>query len=135
MAGLRRLGLSQHVTDVLDTDDFLPAVGQGAIAIAARAGDERVRTAVAPILDPATGHALAAERAFLLVLDGSCRTPIAGHARLDDGAIAFRGLVLRPDGSESVETARRGGADDAAALGRDAGLEIRARMPSGFLAA
>jgi hydroxymethylbilane synthase len=135
LAGLRRLGLAEHVTAVLDTDDFLPAVGQGAIAIAIRAADERVAAALAPILDPATGQALAAERAFLAVLDGSCRTPIAGHARLVDGGLAFRGLVLRPDGSDSIEAARRGGAAEAAALGREAGLELRARMPADFLAA
>jgi hydroxymethylbilane synthase len=133
MAGLRRLGLSEHVTAVLDTDDFLPAVGQGAIAIAIRTGDERVRAAVEPILDVVTGHALAAERAFLAVLDGSCRTPIAGHARLGSDGLAIRGLVLRPDGSDSLEAVRRGPAADAAALGREAGREIRARMPDDFL--
>src|SRR5215208_1720664 len=69
MAGLRRLGLAEHVTTVLDTDDFLPAVGQGAIAIAIRAEDQRVRAALQPILDGPTGHALAAERAFLTILD------------------------------------------------------------------
>lgn len=133
MAGLRRLGLTQHVTAVLEVEDFLPAVGQGAIAIAIRAGDERVERAVRPILDAETGHALAAERAFLTVLDGSCRTPIAGHARLIGGTLAFRGLVLRPDGSESLEVARRGMPADAASLGREAGLDLRSRMPAGFL--
>jgi len=133
MAGLRRLGLHEHVTAVLDTEDFLPAVGQGAIAITARAGDERVRAAVEPILDRDTGHALAAERAFLGVLDGSCRTPIAGHARLSGDTLEIRGLVLRPDGSDSLEAAQRGPVADAAALGREAGLAIRARMPADFL--
>jgi hydroxymethylbilane synthase len=133
MAGLRRLGLADHVTAVLDAGDFLPAVGQGAIALAVRSGDERVRTAVESILDADTGRALAAERAFLSVLDGSCRTPIAGHGRLEADTLEFRGLVLRPDGSESIEAVRRGAAADAAALGREAGLEIRARMPADFL--
>ena len=135
MAGLRRLGLTDHVTAILDTDDFLPAVGQGAIAVTIRAGDERVTRAVAPIIDAATGHALAAERAFLTVLDGSCRTPIAGHARLDGTGIEIRGLVLRPDGSDTLEVARSGAASDAAALGREAGLDLRSRMPAGFLSA
>lgn len=133
MAGLRRLGLTDHVTTILDTDDFLPAVGQGAIAIAIRSDDERVKTALAPILDQATGHALAAERAFLTILDGSCRTPIAGHARLVGGELEMRGIVLRPDGSESLEAMRRGSPDDAVALGREAGTELRTRMPAGFL--
>jgi hydroxymethylbilane synthase len=133
LAGLRRLGLTDHVTAILDTDDFLPAVGQGAIAIAVRDGDARVHSAVQPILDEPTGQALMAERAFLAELDGSCRTPIAGHARLAGGAVSFRGLVLRPDGSEALETARSGAPADAEALGRDAGQDLRARMPAGFL--
>ena len=74
-------------------EDFLPAVGQAAIALAARAGDRRTRDALAAIDDAATATALAAERAFLAVLDGSCRTPIAGHARLEDGRLTFRGQV------------------------------------------
>jgi hydroxymethylbilane synthase len=133
MAGLRRLGLTEHVTAVLDTDDFLPAVGQGAIAITARAGDTRVLEAIARIVDAATGAALAAERAFLTVLDGSCRTPIAGHARFAGEALDFRGLVLRPDGSEGLDVAGRGAAADAEAIGREAGQDLRARMPAGFL--
>jgi hydroxymethylbilane synthase len=133
MAGLRRLGLTEHVTAVLDTDDFLPAVGQGAIAITARVGDTRVLEAIARIVDAATGAALAAERAFLTVLDGSCRTPIAGHARFAGEALDFRGLVLRPDGSEGLDVAGRGAAADAEAIGREAGQDLRARMPAGFL--
>src|SRR5690606_32286107 len=104
MAGLRRLGLTGCVTAILDTDDFLPAVGQGAIAITIRERDAAVREALAPVLDVATGLAVSAERAFLSVLDGSCRTPIAGHARIIGGALEIRGLVLRPDGSEALET-------------------------------
>ncbi len=133
LAGLKRLGLEGHVTAVLDTADFLPAVGQGAIAIAVRAGDGRVGAAVRAILHPETGQALAAERAFLTVLDGSCRTPIAGHARLEGGRIAFRGLVLRPDGSDALDVAEAGDPAEAAALGRAAGLDLKGRMPAGFL--
>jgi hydroxymethylbilane synthase len=133
MAGLNRLGLAQHVTAALGLDDFVPAVGQGAIAITVRAGDEAAREAVARICDAATGVALAAERAFLAVLDGSCRTPIAGHARVTGREVRFHGMVLRPDGSEAIEAAPTGAADDAARLGRDAGLDIKGRMPPDFL--
>ncbi|MGO4706717.1 hydroxymethylbilane synthase [Microvirga sp. 2MCAF38] len=133
MAGLRRLGLTDHVTAILDTDDFLPAVGQGAIAVAVRDKDERVKAALRPVLDPKTGYALAAERAFLSVLDGSCRTPIAGHARLEGAELVLHGLVLRPDGSDSLVVTRRGAPSDAEALGREAGLDLKARMPAGFL--
>lgn len=133
MAGLRRLELTQHVTAILDTDDFLPAVGQGAIAITIRSRDARVEAALRPVLDGPTGQALAAERAFLAVLDGSCRTPIAGHARIDGSELVIRGLVLRPDGSDAIEVMHRGNVGDAAMLGREAGLDLLSRMPAGFL--
>jgi hydroxymethylbilane synthase len=133
MAGLRRLGMTDHVTAILETEDFLPAVGQGAIAITIRSDDERTRQAVEPILDAPTGHALAAERAFLTILDGSCRTPIAGHARLMGDELEIRGLVLRPDGSEQLDVVRRGAVSDAVSLGREAGTDLRNRMPPGFL--
>jgi hydroxymethylbilane synthase len=135
MAGLRRLGLTDHVATILNTDDFLPAVGQGAIAITIRQDDDAIRQILAPILDLATAHSLAAERAFLSVLDGSCRTPIAGHARLVGDAIEMRGLVLRPDGSDAIDVVRQGLVADAALLGHEAGLDLRSRMPAGFLAA
>ncbi len=133
VAGLKRLGLESHVTAVLDTEEFLPAVGQGAIAIVTRAEDERTRGFVNAILHEATGVALACERAFLTVLDGSCRTPIAGHARADNGTVHFRGLVLRPDGSDSVEVSGAGSAAEAVRIGEEAGRDLKARMPSGML--
>ena len=107
MAGLKRLGLVHRARAALAIEAFLPAVGQGAIAFSARSGDARTREALAAIGDAETATALAAERAYLAVLDGSCRTPIAGHARLIDGALVFRGLIVTPDGSESFAAARR----------------------------
>src|SRR5205085_10500903 len=92
LAGLKRLGLADHAAAVLEIDEFLPAVGQGAIGIETREDDENTRTMLAPINHPATAVALAAERAFLAVLDGSCRTPIAGHAIVTGDALSFRGL-------------------------------------------
>lgn len=133
MAGLKRLGLVDRVTAALEPDEFLPAVGQGAIAIMVRENDQATRLMVAAITDAATGCALAAERAFLTVLDGSCRTPIAGHAALADGQLAFNGLVLRPDGSESRDVTINGPSGDAARLGDAAGRDLRARLPAGFL--
>ncbi len=132
MAGLNRLGLAGAATAPLDLDDFVPAVGQGVIALETRAADRQTRERLAAIGDIAAATALAAERAFLAVLDGSCRTPIAGHARLADGALHFRGLVARPDGSASFDTSRAGAAADAEALGRDAGHELRARAGADF---
>lgn len=132
-AGLKRLGLADRVTSLLDLEHFLPAVGQGAIGFTARTGDDKAYAALAPILDAETGFALAAERAFLAVLDGSCRTPIAGHARVDGGELSFRGQVLRVDGSETFETTARGPTTNAAQLGREAGRELLARLPAGVL--
>ena len=134
VAGLKRLGLEDRITTILEIGEFLPAVGQGAIAIVVREGDTQTRDAVARICDRITGFQLAAERAFLAVLDGSCRTPIAGYAAVEDGRLSFRGLVLRPDGSESLEVTREGLSADATWIGREAGEELRARLPAGFLA-
>ena len=132
LAGLKRLGLADKATALLDVDEFLPAVGQGAITIEARADDARTRELLAKIDHAHTSVALVCERAFLAVLDGSCRTPIAGHATLNGDAIAFRGMILRPDGSEAFETTRAGDRRDAVALGADAGAELKAKAPPDF---
>jgi hydroxymethylbilane synthase len=134
LAGLKRLGLADAATSILSTEEFLPAVGQGIIAIEAREDDTRTRALLAAIDDRDAATALACERAFLAVLDGSCRTPIAGHATLRDGALQFRGLIARPDGSEVVETARAGAVADAVALGADAGAELKQRASADFFA-
>ncbi len=129
LAGLKRLALAHRATAILDTDHFLPAVGQGAIAITTRTGDTGVADRLAPVLDDETGLAVTCERAFLATLDGSCRTPIAGHARMSGTDLEFRGLVLAPDGSDAVETFARGPAGFAARLGEDAGHDLLARAP------
>jgi hydroxymethylbilane synthase len=133
IAGLKRLGLAHRATALLEIDDFLPAVGQGAIAIAARADDHPTRVALGAVLDADTGYQLAVERAFLGVLDGSCRTPIAGHARVSGGAIAFRGMVLRTDGSEVFEVSDTAPLADAERLGVRAGHALRDRLPPDVL--
>ena len=132
LAGLRRLGVAGAATAILDTDQFLPAVGQGAIAIETRAGDDATRALVAAINDPATLLAITVERAFLAVLDGSCRTPIAGFASINAGEVSFRGLIAKPDGSQVFETSRAGLSADAAALGADAGHELKTRAGPDF---
>ncbi|MGA8357270.1 MAG: hydroxymethylbilane synthase, partial [Xanthobacteraceae bacterium] len=108
LAGLKRLGLVGAATAVLDLDEFLPAVGQGAIGIETRDDDTKTGALVEAINDADTATALATERAFLAVLDGSCRTPIAGHARVIDGVVRFRGLIAKTDGSEALEVSREG---------------------------
>jgi hydroxymethylbilane synthase len=134
LAGLKRLGLADKATALLDVDDFLPAVGQGAVTIEARSDDARTRALLAKIDHVDTSVALLAERAFLDVLDGSCRTPIAGHAVLDGDRLSFRGMILRPDGSQVFETTRAGSRGDAVALGADAGAELKGRAPPDFFA-
>ncbi|WP_036281275.1 hydroxymethylbilane synthase [Methylocystis sp. ATCC 49242] len=131
LAGLKRLGLADRATALLPLDDFPPAVGQGAIGITSRANDPETRAALAPLLDEATALALLAERAFLAALDGSCRTPIAGHATVKDGDLTFYGEVLKADGSEVWIVRRHGRAIDAAMIGADAGNEIVLKLPHG----
>jgi hydroxymethylbilane synthase len=131
-AGLKRLGRSDAATAILEVEEFLPAVGQGAIGIEARADNARTRDLLAAIDHADTRTAIKAERAFLAVLDGSCRTPIAGHARIAAGEVAFRGMILRPDGSEVLETARGGAVADAEKLGADAGRELKGLAAPNF---
>lgn len=132
-AGLSRLKMQDIVADYLDMEAFLPACAQGAIGIETRAGDEAVRTFVAPLHDPQTAATVEAERAFLEVLDGSCRTPIAGLATIHDGKLHFRGEVLRPDGSESFDVSADGLMRDARAIGREAGLRLKSRLSANFI--
>jgi hydroxymethylbilane synthase len=132
LAGLTRLGLVAAATAVLDVREFVPAAGQGAIAITTRASDSAARAFLAPVLDAATGIALTAERAFLKVLDGSCKTPIGAYARVDAGNVAFHAIVLKPDGSRFFETAVSGPLAEAALLGETAGRDLAAQIPAGF---
>ncbi len=134
MAGLKRLGLADRARAPLSLETFLPAVGQGAIALTARSGDSRTLEALGAIADPPTFAELAAERAFLAELEGSCRTPIAGLARAAAGRLRFRGEVLRTDGSERFDIETEGNAADAAELGRAAGRTLKASLPNGVLA-
>lgn len=133
-AGLKRLGLADVVTSLLEPEEFLPAVGQGAICIESRENDAETLRLLAAIHDPETQVRLDAERAFLAVLDGSCRTPIGGLALVDGEKISFRGTVLKPDGSEVHSIAREGSVSDATMIGREAGEALKAMAGSGFLA-
>jgi hydroxymethylbilane synthase len=131
MAGLNRLGVDVPATPI-DPDEMLPAVAQGAIGIERRRGDDRVAALLAPIHDTATGHRVAAERAYLAGLDGSCQTPIAGLAELSGDRLRLRGEILRPDGSERLAHAVEGAVADAAAIGSEVAAVLRARAGQGF---
>jgi hydroxymethylbilane synthase len=128
LAGLKRLGLAGTETAILEIDEMLPAVAQGAIGIECRTGDDRVRGRLAALHHEDTATCIAAERAMLTALDGSCRTPIAGLARLDaSGGIHLRALVASPNGRLMHRAERTGDAGDAVAIGADAGAELLAR--------
>jgi hydroxymethylbilane synthase len=137
-AGLMRLGMEEHITEILDPDDFVPAVGQGAIGITCLIDDANANRRLAALNHDVTFVRVAAERAFLAVLDGSCRTPIAAHAKTDgQNRLQFQGLVAKPDGSVVHRVKRTGSATlkDAESMGRDAGLELKDRIGPDFLVA
>jgi hydroxymethylbilane synthase len=130
LAGLKRLGLQEQVTEILPTDEWLPSLAQGAIGVEIREADTRAAAAVAPLDHLPTAIALGCERAFQAALDGSCKTPIAGLATFDGTKLSFRGEVLAPDGSGSVTTSfvvdHIGcGKEEAARAGREAGIKLK----------
>jgi len=124
-AGLKRMSMEHHATRVLELEEMLPAIAQGAISFQCRSDDEKTKRYLEPLSHAATMQAVTCERAFLATLDGNCKTPIAGLATVVDGQLHFKGLVASPDGQTIFRAERTGATDDAAKLGRDAGLEIR----------
>jgi len=132
MAGLRRLGMEEVVKSAIAVEDVLPAVAQGAIGIERRAADGRAAALLEAIHDGPTGQRLAAERAFLAGLDGSCQTPIAGLAELDGGTLRLRGEILRPDGSETLQDEANAPIEDGAALGAEMAARLRGQAGPGF---
>ncbi|MGR3616217.1 MAG: hydroxymethylbilane synthase [Paracoccaceae bacterium] len=132
MAGLNRLAMADVPATAIETSDMLPAVAQGAIGIERRAGDTRSAEMLAVIHDTETGQMLAAERAYLAALDGSCQTPIAGLAVLNGGQITLQGEILRPDGSQSLGDTLSGPIEDAAKIGTTLALTLKDRAGPGF---
>ena len=132
MAGLNRLGRTDVPATPIAPDDMLPAIAQGAIGIERRLDDARVAGMLAAIHDAATAERLAAERALLAALDGSCETPIAGLAEVTGGTLRLRGQVLRPDGSEAISDDRTCPVADGAALGREMAADLLERAGPGF---
>ena len=132
MAGLNRLGMAHMARGPIDVDEMLPAVAQGAIGIERRVSDARVEALLAAIHHGPTGQRLAAERAFLLRLDGSCETPIAGLAVIEGDQIWLRGEILRPDGTKVITGDLRGAVADGVALGTTLGADLLGRAGPGF---
>ncbi len=132
MAGLNRLGMTDVPATPIETDDMLPAVAQGAIGIERRGDDTRMAEMLSAIHHVETGERLAAERAFLAALDGSCETPIAGLAELTGGTLRLRGEVLRPDGSEAIADDQSAPIEDGAELGRVMAAKLLKQGGLGF---
>ncbi|MEP2533707.1 hydroxymethylbilane synthase [Shimia sp.] len=132
LAGLNRLGMDHVASSAIAPEDMLPAVAQGAIGIERRADDTNTAEILAAIHDTPTGQRLAAERAFLAALDGSCETPIAGLCELNGATLRLRGEVLRPDGSESITDERSAPIEDGAKLGREMAEHLLAQAGPGF---
>jgi hydroxymethylbilane synthase len=134
-AGLKRLGHAEHIAALLAPEDMLPAPAQGAIGIECRSDDARSLAYLAPLDHGESAARIAAERALLAALDGSCRTPIAALAEIDDGdRLHLRALIAKPDGTVIHRAERSGAAADGAAMARDAGDELRALGGPDFFA-
>lgn len=134
MAGLTRLGMVHVARSAIAPEEVLPAVAQGTIGVERRADDAATAALLAAVHDGETATRLAAERAFLARLDGSCETPIAGLAVIEGDALWLRGEILRPDGSQAIAGERRGPLAQAADLGVALAEELLAQAPVGFLA-
>ncbi len=132
VAGLKRLGLSDKVSAILDTEEMLPAVCQGALGIECRQNDIKIRELLSRVNHQETNSCVEAERAFLKVLDGSCQTPIGGLAILKGSNFSFHGLVIRPDGSEVIFIKRDGCAKESLEIATAAGMELKERAGSKF---
>jgi hydroxymethylbilane synthase len=133
VAGLKRLALEERITSPVPMNDMLPAVAQGAIGLEIRDGDEITTPIVAALNDEKTAWAVAAERAFLARLEGSCRTPIAGHGVVDGREIHFRGQLLSPDGLQCFDVSRRGKVEEAREVGHSAADEILSKADPAIL--
>lgn len=132
-AGLLRLNMAGRITQYIEPEISLPAVGQGAIGIECREHDERIHALLAVLNDAATHIRVTAERAMNRRLEGGCQVPIAGHAVLDHGTLMLRGLVGRPDGSEIVRGEISGPQRDAEQLGIALADDLLARGAAAIL--
>ena len=132
LAGLRRLGLTDRIPAVLEHEEMLPAVAQGAIGIEIRSNDDATRALLAPLHCHDTAARVTAERGLLAALDGSCRTPIAALSVLDGDRLSLTAKVLSADGRQVFRAERSGSRGEAAAMGADAGAEIKAVLPPNF---
>ena len=132
-AGLKRLDMADRASVVLDPDVMVPAAGQGIIGVTVRADDSELRELLSLIEDPEASAVGTAERAVLAALDGSCRTPIGAHGRIERDELHLTGLVARVDGSFLLKRSLHGPVRDAARIGAELGAGLRAASPSDVL--
>jgi hydroxymethylbilane synthase len=123
-AGLIRMGWTDQITEYIDTDIMLPAIGQGSVGIEARNFDIDILEAVVALDHEETNYALDAERGFLKVLEGGCQVPIGGYATIEDGQLTIRGLVGDLSGKEIIKSEKTGLVENAEYIGQDLGKEI-----------
>jgi len=132
-AGLKRMGWHERITVYMDPVEFIPAVGQGALAIEARVDDRRMLDLLAPLDHAETSVAVLAERSFLKELEGGCQVPIGGHASVAGKMVKLSGLVASLDGGRLFRTTRAAPVEDAAMLGKEVALELRGLGAGGIL--
>ena len=134
-AGLQRLGLENRITAILEPQEMLPAVGQGALAIECRADRADLLALLKPLNDAATADCVRAERALSRSLAGSCNVPLAGYAQINGSRLTLRGYVGAPDGVRSVSDAIEGAIADAEILGKALAEKLRTQGAGEILAA
>ncbi|MFK5979566.1 MAG: hydroxymethylbilane synthase [Rhizobiaceae bacterium] len=132
VAGLNRLGMRDVITSILPKDEFPPAPGQGAVCVESRVGDEKINALLAPINHEETTNLLAAERAFLKALDGSCRTPLAAFAQIEGEDITLVGMIMSPDGQTIFRHEAKASIKEAEELGSDLAGHLRAQAGPDF---
>lgn len=135
LAGLERLGLRGEVTEILDSEWMLPAIGQGALGLECRADDKRSLAAVRQLDDEPTHQAVRAERALLHTLGGGCQIPVGAVCSVVGHSLSLRGVVLDPDGRQRIEGSSAGSASLAEDLGRDLALDLLNRGAKDLLRA
>lgn len=133
-AGLLRLGLGDHITEVLDPSWMLPAVGQGAIGLECRADDTETKDAATALCEIDTFRRVQAERAMLYALGGGCLVPIGTTSKVVDGVLTVRGAVLSPDGRRRVVATHTGPAEYPLALGQELAAMLLAEGAAELLA-
>jgi len=117
-AGLKRLGLANRITAVLDSEQSLPAVGQGALGIECRADRPDLIAMLQPLHHQTTAYCVEAERSMSRVLGGSCQVPLGAFGEISDGVLRLRGFVAQPDGLRIVSDAVSGQPDQGVQLGQ-----------------